>query len=245
MRDNATDRRPSPIPRDAEGAASETDKSPDATQADQDNQTEPTDPTEPTEPTEPATAAEFTSDWSRGRRIVAAVLAMLVIAAGAGVGYLVTRSPPPDVRPTVSKDGNYTPGTIPSEPAAAAVRAAVDHVPRILSYDYRSLDKHLASVADAMTPEFKSTFTDTFTAAVEPMAAKNKAVTKALVRGAGIANMRNDDTKANLLLFIDQILVSSNGKKSGQTQPRVGQERVAVTMVNVDGAWLVENIKPF
>lgn len=235
MPTNPTQRCPSPVPRESDPQESE------PADADAAQESAQTDHDEPTEPAK----AESTSDWSRKRRITAAVLAVLVVLAAAGTWYLATRPGPADVQPTVSQQGDYTPGSIPSQPGAAAVRAAVDTVPRILSYDYRTLDKHVGSVKGAMTPEFTATFTETFTSAVKPMATENKAVTKALVRGAGIASMSEDDSQADLLLFVDQVLVTSKGRNSEAAQPRVGQERVAVTMRNVNGTWLVDDIRPF
>lgn len=78
-----------------------------------------------------------------------------------------------------------------------------------------------------------------------PVAAKNKAVVKALVRGAGAARINDDDTKAVLLLFVDQLLITSHGTKPGTGQPKISWERVTVTMVNTKGRWLVDDIRPF
>lgn len=181
--------------------------------------------------------------WSRRRRIVIAVLAVLVVAAAAGTWYLANQPAPADVRPAVAKDGTYTPGSIPSDAGAAAVRMAIDEVPKALSYDYRSLDRNLAEATEGMTPEFTNTFTDTFNRVVKPMATENKAVTQALVRGAGLANLSDDETTATCVLFVDQLLVTSK-RKSG-VEPQVGKERVRVTLNNADGTWQIDDIQPF
>lgn len=180
--------------------------------------------------------------WSRRRRIITAVLAVLVVAAATGTWYLASRPEPADIQPAVAKDGAYTPGSLPSDTAAAAVRAAVDKVPEVLSYDYRTLDENLSDATAGMTPTFADTFTATFNKVVEPMATKNKAVTKALVRGAGLAKLSDDESTATCVLFVDQLLVTSKGAAK---QPHVGKERVTATLKNVDGTWLLDDIDPF
>lgn len=181
--------------------------------------------------------------WGRRRRIITAVLAVLAVAAAAGTWYLANQPGPADVRPAVAEDGSYTPGSVPSAAGAAAVRAATEKVPEALSYDYRTLDKNLRRATEGMTPKFTDTFTDTFNRVVKPMATENKAVTQALVRGAGLADLSDDETTATCVLFVDQLLVTSEG--SGDAKPHVGKERVLVTVTDVDGRWLVDNIEPF
>lgn len=199
-------------------------------------------PPEDVDRTEPETADKTPAPWSRRRRIVTAVLTVLVLAAAAGTWYLASRPEPADIRPAVAKDGAYTPGTLPSSAAAAAVRAAVDKVPGVLSYDYRTLEENLRDATGSMTPKFVESFTDTFDRVVKPMATKNKAVTKALVRGAGIATLTDDESTATCVLFIDQLLATSDGAAK---RPHVGKERVTVVLKQVDGTWLLDNIEPF
>lgn len=112
----------------------------------------------------------------------------------------------------------------------------------MLSYDYRTLNKNLRNATAGMTPKFVDTFTDTFDTVVKPMATKNKAVTKALVRGAGLATLSADESTATCVLFVDQLLVTSKG---ADKQPHVGKERVTVVLKQVDGIWLLDNIEPF
>lgn len=189
------------------------------------------------EPDQPSTA------WPRRRRIVTAVLAVLVLAAGTATWHLATEPGPADVRPAIAKDGSYTPGSLSSDTAAAAVRTATDKLPAILSYDYRTLRENLDQATAGMTATFAKTFTSTFKSVVTPMATKNRAVTKALVRGAGLANLSDDEMTATCVLFVDQLLVTSKG--SGGAKPHLGKERVTVTLTQVEGTWLIDDIEPF
>lgn len=173
--------------------------------------------------------------------VLTGVLAVLVLISAAAMVSLATRPAPADVRPAVSSQGDYHPGSLPAEPGAAAVRAAAEQVGQILSYDYRTLERDLREASAAMTPAFIHTFHETFTKAVKPMAVENKAVTRTMVSGAGLVRMADDDTRATCLVFLDQLLVSSNGK----SKPKIGRERVTVDLRAIDGTWLIDDIKPF
>lgn len=190
---------------------------------------------------EPGQSAQPDDVRSRRGTVLTAVLAALVLVSAAGTWYLSTRPAPADVRPAVSAQGDYTPGTVPSEPGRAAVRAAAAQVGELLSYDYRTLQKDLRDASAAMTPAFTRTFRKTFNEVVKPMAAKNKAVTKTLVTGAGLVRLTDDNTRATCLVFIDQILVRSTGR----AKPKIGRERVVLDLRQVEGAWLINDIKPF
>ncbi|NKQ57748.1 hypothetical protein HFP15_33300 [Amycolatopsis sp. K13G38] len=217
--------RPSPRPR-AENAAAETSAV--------DEKAEPAEGKEDREPP--------TKRLSTRYKVVVSVLALLVVAAGTGVGYLLTRPAPPDVQPTVAPDGNYTVGSFPSDAGQAAVRAAAGKLPTVLTYDYRSLDAAENQAAQQMTSSYAGTFRGVFDKTVKVMAAKQNAVTRALVRGAGLVNLSDDDNTATCLVYVDEVLVSSNDAR----QPaQVSQNRVSVTMKHTGDGWLIDNIQPF
>lgn len=175
---------------------------------------------------------------SRAVRATAAVAGVLAVLSGCG-----SHAAAPTVRPVVRADGSYRVGSGVGDAASdAAVRAAVAALPAALSYDYRSLDKGLAAATKLMTPAFAATYTKTFDATTRPMATEKQAITSALVRGAGIVGVAGD--RATVLIYLDQVLVSSTAKKA--TDPlRVSQNRVHVTLRHDHGRWLVDDIEPF
>lgn len=183
--------------------------------------------------------------WTRSRRVVTAVLTVLVLAAAVAAGYVVVQPGQADVEPDLSEDGDYTPGSVPSEPGAAAVRAAVEQLPEILSYDYRTLDDDLDQATQAMTPGFTESFTKTFDSVVRPMASENESVTRALVRGAGVTEVQDDGSRVSVLVFVDQLLLESATDAETDDQPNLAAERVRVTMTREDERWLVDEIEPF
>ena len=170
--------------------------------------------------------------------LVAVVLALGVLCACGWLVYLQNRPSPAAQQPVVSDAGIYTPGTISDSTGHSAVQAAVWHLPQVLSYDYRTLDADLAKSLPALTPGFAAQFTSTFTTVVRPVATKNKAVVKALVRAAGLASRSGDSV--SVLVFIDEALVSSGGA----TAPKISQDRVKVTLLRSNNRWLIDSITP-
>ena len=175
----------------------------------------------------------------RAGRLVVVALLVLPVLGGCGGGG----EEPKSVKPTVSADGRYRVGTIGDAPATAAVKAATKALPVALSYDYRSLDKSLAAATKLMTPAFAKEFSTTFDKTTRAMAVQKQAITSALVRGAGVVGLVHDG-KATVLVYLDQVLVSSKAKKANDPL-KVSQNRVHVSLRKVDGSWLVSGIEPF
>ncbi|MCW2787096.1 MAG: hypothetical protein JWP74_3613 [Marmoricola sp.] len=166
------------------------------------------------------------------------VAAMLIGVAGCGKS-----ADAPNITPKLNADGSYRVGTVGDADAVSAVKAATKALPVALSYDYRSLDKTEKSATALMTSSFASTFTRTFDATTRSMAIQKQAITSALVRGAGIIGPVHDG-HALVLIFLDQVLVSSKDKKASDPL-NVSQNRVHVSMVQVKGTWKISDIEPF
>lgn len=174
------------------------------------------------------------------RAIVVAALAVLVLLAAALTWWVATRSGPDDDRPDVTGAGVYQVGTIDGE-TSPAVAAAVSAVHKALSYDYRTLDVGLGRAVAAMSPEFAEEFSTTFDRAVRKMAISTKAVTAAVVRGAGLVT--SDDSKATVLVYVDQSLAAGRKTSSGASA-QVSQSRVVVELERSGNDWLVTSITP-
>lgn len=166
-------------------------------------------------------------------------LAALVLLAAVLTGWVAMRGGPDDLPPSVSDTG-YQAGTIDGE-RSPAVAAALAAVPKALSYDYRSLDEGLDRAVATMAPEFADEFRTTFDRTVREMAVSTKAVTEAVVRGAGL--VRTDDTSASVLVYVDQS--PADGPKARPDTPlQVTQSRVVVELERSGDEWLVTSITP-
>ena len=139
----------------------------------------------------------------------------------------------------MSADGRYRVGTLPDRDA---VRAAVTALPLALSYDYQAPERTLAAATSKMTPDFADEFRATFDATVRPLAVKEKAVTQAKVRAAGVVD--RSGKRVTCLVYVDQVLVSSTDLASGKKPVKVGQNRVLVRLVQVGHSWKVDDITP-
>ncbi|WP_199431177.1 hypothetical protein [Qaidamihabitans albus] len=170
-------------------------------------------------------------------------LALLVVAAGALTTHLAMQPEPANIRPVVDPEGKYTAGSIPDSEGSAAVAAAVRALPTVLSYDYRSVDQGLKQAKSLMTKEFAGEFGKTFDATARPMATEQKAVTRTLVRGAGLVDV-TDSGSARCLLYIDQVLVSSETMKDQESPAKVSQNRVVVDLRQDGKEWKVDAITP-
>ena len=180
------------------------------------------------------------------RRVLLIALTVLVVAAAGCTGYLALRPAPPDVVPSVADDGSYVVGSLPTADQARILASAVRAVPDLLSYDYRSLDAVPDRARPLLTGRFGQEYQKTFQATVIPMATANHAVTKALVRGAGVVESSRD--QARCLVFVDQLLVSSAATPEalpGASPTKVAQNRVMVALTKVDDTWLVSGLTPF
>jgi hypothetical protein len=205
-------------------------------------QREPDAETEPDAGADPAAPAA--SPPQRGRTALLALLAVIAVLGAVATAYLALQPAEQDTRPVAAANGDYTPGSLPSADSAAAVAAAVRAVPPALSYDHRSLDAGRDAAAAQMTPGFAGTFSKTFDQAVKPTATAQQAVTRAVVRGAGaVGPSRGGEVRA--LLFVDQMLVSSQTMKTPDKPAQISQNRVQVTMKQDGDRWLLDAMQPF
>ena len=179
------------------------------------------------------------------RRTLIVVLAVLVLAAGSVTAWLATRPDPSSHRPEISKkDGTYRAGSLPDEVAEDAVKAAARTMELALALDYRRIDEGLSDATSGMTDSFGAKFSSDFNKLARPRALKKKAVTSALVRGAGLVRIEDGD-EAYCLVYVNQVLLETKtlGKKDKPID--VSQNRVLVGLRKVGGDWLVDSIQPF
>jgi Mce-associated membrane protein len=121
-----------------------------------------------------------------------------------------------------------------SAPAAAERASAA-----ILSYGYQSLDADEKAAERYMTPAYKKKYADTFDRLVRPNAAKVTAKVEAEVKASGVSHA--DADRVDVLLYVNQTTTST----ANSGQPQVALNRVQLSMVKVDGTWLVDDITSY
>lgn len=177
------------------------------------------------------------------RRRVIAVLTVLVLL-GSAVSLLLALTRP-DQAPIAERPGQaaiYRPADL-DGPGGPALAAAVAALPLALSYDFRGLDASLAAATTTMTAAFAAQFTKTFDERARPLAKQRKAVTEAVVRGAGVVRTQGP-SRAVCLLFVDQRLLQSVRLDPGDPPMTLTTNRVLVVVVLRSGTWKIDGIRP-
>ncbi len=131
--------------------------------------------------------------------------------------------------------------TLVGNQAAAASSAGVI-VEKMLAYDYKNFDRHTTEVSALLTGSFKNEFIQAATIRLRPLAVQNQAVV--LAKASEVSVMSAPDLDGNvcvkILAFVDQTTTSAK-----LTRPQIDQNRVILTMVQVDGHWLVSKVEAF
>lgn len=120
-----------------------------------------------------------------------------------------------------------------------ASSAAGSAAETIFSFQYDKLDQHLTESKALMTPAFAKSF-DKIAPALTELAPQRKIQVKAVTRNAAAVSCGDEcsDAKANVLVFVDQARLVG-----GSEEPTVFGNRISVSMVKVDGSWLVNDIR--
>jgi len=121
----------------------------------------------------------------------------------------------------------------------AASSAASSIIEKLLGYDYRTFDRHTNEVSALLTGRFRNEFVQAATTVVKPLAVQNQAVVLARVSKASVMSTP-DQADVKILLFVDQSTTSAKLER-----PQVDQNRVILTMSQVEGRWLVSNLEAF
>jgi Mce-associated membrane protein len=120
--------------------------------------------------------------------------------------------------------------------AASAGRAITE---KMLGYSYQSFDQHTAEVSTLLTGTFRNEFVKAATTVVKPLAVENQAVVVAKVSEVSVMSP-GEQGDVRILAFVDQQTTSAKLKRA-----QVDQNRVILTMSEVDGRWLVSRVEAF
>lgn len=120
------------------------------------------------------------------------------------------------------------------EAARAAQQAAERAIVPVLSYDYRDLEGSKKSAQAFLTGEYRQDYDQLF-AVISDNAPGTQTTVEAEVIASGI--VRSGTDRVDVLIFVDR---PTTNKASAE--PVVYKDQVTVTMENVDGTWLVDNL---
>ena len=157
--------------------------------------------------------------WLIGRKWY--IVALLVIAAL--VAFLVVA------------ESDLTKDNAASNARTSALAAARTDAVELGSYNYRHLSADFGIVKSHSTPSFRASFTQS-SDSLASLLAKYHATARATVVAAGIVSAST--SKAVVLVFLNQTV--SNTSKSGG--PSTDHSRVEITLLNVNGRWLIDKV---
>jgi Mce-associated membrane protein len=152
---------------------------------------------------------------------LAALLASAIVALGAVGGWLYWER--------VETSG---------EQAARAElgRLASDQIPKILGYDYQTVETTLAAAYPMFTPEFRQQYQDRTSKEVIPQARAQHLVSQVNVVGFGVMDAHRNF--GSVMVYINQTYVTK------EKEPLYSGARIRVNYERVNGEWLIDDIKP-
>jgi len=147
------------------------------------------------------------------------VLAVLVLLAAVGVGYLAMSLRNADAGEAAAETAQVT---------------AARYAEQLLSYDYSHLDQDFSQAQQLLTDDFRKQYIQA-TDVVRDEAVQDKAVIKASAVATSVVSADPDEVKT--LLFVNQTTTTGQGSR-----PSIDLNRVVVTLVRQDGRWLVSDL---
>jgi Mce-associated membrane protein len=158
---------------------------------------------------------------------------MVSVARAEDGGWLVDDFAPIEDDAVYTDDGES--GELIEDDAVAARTAAVAAAPALLSYDYRTLDDDFERGVAVTTDEYGSTYTELFDSVIRVNAPKSRTVVTATVMEAGVVEVRTGEV-------VIIVAVNRPTTNADTRQPEVYKDYAIVTMVDVDGTWLLDDL---
>jgi Mce-associated membrane protein len=119
--------------------------------------------------------------------------------------------------------------------SAQALATARAYAVTVTSYDYQHLDQNFNDVLDGATGEFKDQYSGA-SATLKQLIVSAQATAKGTVRDAGVASATRDQVQ--VVAFVDQSITNA-----ANPAPRQDRNRVTMTLVKIDGRWLVTKLE--
>lgn len=119
----------------------------------------------------------------------------------------------------------------------SVVDAAKEGTAAVYTYSADTIDKDIASAQSHLTGDFLSQYQQYVDSPAPSDAKKNAVKTAATVVGAAL--MKLDPGSADVLLFINQTTTSASNPAT-----TMASRSIQVTMMKVNGKWLISSMKP-
>jgi len=133
--------------------------------------------------------------------------------------------------------GSYRDAQARAEAWQRALPSAKDKVARLFSYDYRHIQDDRNNVAGLLTGQFRTDYLASMDKLVIPQAPAKKFVLVSTTQSAGVSSVTGDGRQAVVIVFLNQSITNTD------VRSRTDLLRLRVTMTDVDGTWLISEVK--
>jgi Mce-associated membrane protein len=175
----------------------------------------------------PATSLEATE--TSGFVVPAWLLAGLGVAIAIFVGLSVWQATQNDDPAGGAPSSDLTPSDA-RDAQAAAEKAAV----AILAYDYRDLEGSREAAVPYMTDDYREKYEQLFEV-LEQNAPNTKTIVRADLVASAVGLVGED--RIQVLVFVNRPTLNAE-----LTEPEISKDQATLTMVEVDGEWLVDDM---
>ncbi|MCT7657762.1 mammalian cell entry protein [Mycobacterium sp. CPCC 205710] len=125
--------------------------------------------------------------------------------------------------------------------AAQETRAQVgslaeEQIPKVFTYDYKTVERSLIDASSMLTPQYRVEFDDRAEKDIIPQARERQLVSQANVVGVGVLDAQR--VSASVLVFLNRTVTDKS------KEPVYDGSRLRVDYQKVDGKWLISYITP-
>jgi Mce-associated membrane protein len=179
-----------------------------------------------------ASAASRETPAAPSRLPLVPAWALVLAAVLATLGVVTATLASVQAGEPVSDDG----GALVEQSAEEARNAAVRAVVPVLSFDYRTLEEDAAAARSYMTSSYQEEKYDPLFAVIEENADNTQTVVEVQVVDSAVT--RTGDGRVEILLFVDRPTTNRESQ-----EPVVYKDQATLTMAEVDGQWLVDDLR--
>lgn len=115
-------------------------------------------------------------------------------------------------------------------------RLAAEEIPRVLGYEYKTVERSLTETYPLFTPDYRREFQDRATNQIIPQAREKQLVNQVDVVGVGVLVTRR--TAGSVLVFMSRMMTGKSKEKLHEGS------RLRVDYQKIDNKWLISGITP-
>ncbi len=121
---------------------------------------------------------------------------------------------------------------------AALPSLATKDIPRVLGYDFQTVERSMDDVYPRLTPSYREVFKKQVNQDIIPEARKRQVVSQVDVSGVGVMSAKRNS--ASVLVYMNSIWTDNSNSK----EPVYKGSRVRVDYQRIGGSWLINFITP-